>query len=55
VGDQEGKRWTRKQLGSVIQASDGELEQGLRERNVVEVDGECFIYGRPSTISHTTT
>ena len=34
------KRWTRAQLESVIQASDAELEEGLRERNVVEVDGE---------------
>jgi sister chromatid cohesion protein DCC1 len=39
----EGKRWSRQQLGSVIQASDGELEKGLRERNVVEVDGECEV------------
>jgi sister chromatid cohesion protein DCC1 len=36
----EGRRWTRAQLDSVVQASEGELERGLRERNVVELDGE---------------
>ncbi|RSH90931.1 hypothetical protein EHS25_010107 [Saitozyma podzolica] len=30
-------------LGSVIQASDGELEKGLRERNVVEVDDRMLL------------
>lgn len=34
------KRWTKEQLRSVVQASDAELEQGLKERNVIEVDGE---------------
>lgn len=34
-----GKRWTRNQLESVIQASSQELERGLKERNVIEVDG----------------
>jgi sister chromatid cohesion protein DCC1 len=33
------KRYTREQLGSVIQASEGELERGLKESNVVEVNG----------------
>lgn len=35
----EVRRWTRAQLESVVQASEGELERGLRERNVVEIDG----------------
>lgn len=34
------KRWTKEQLRSVVQASDAELEQGLKERNVIEVEGE---------------
>lgn len=34
------KRWTKEQLRSVVQASEAELEQGLKERNVIEVDGE---------------
>ena len=43
-GDDSGgakrvKRWTREQLGSVIQASEQELGLGLRERNVIQVDG----------------
>lgn len=33
------KRWTKEQLRSVVQASEAELEQGLKERNVIEVDG----------------
>jgi sister chromatid cohesion protein DCC1 len=33
------RKWTRAQLESVVQASEGELERGLRERNVVEIDG----------------
>ncbi|WVN90556.1 uncharacterized protein L203_105795 [Cryptococcus depauperatus CBS 7841] len=37
------KRWTKEQLQSVIQASDEELEEGLRERNVVEVDGKMLL------------
>ena len=36
----EGRRWTRRQMESVIQASEAELERGLKERNVVEVDGK---------------
>ncbi|KAK8858758.1 hypothetical protein IAR55_002987 [Kwoniella newhampshirensis] len=39
----EGKRWTRAMLGSVVQASEGELERGLRERCVVEVDGRMLL------------
>lgn len=35
----EGRRWTKRQMESVIQASEAELERGLKERNVVEVDG----------------
>ena len=34
------KRYTRSQLCSVVQASDQELDEGLRENNVVEIDGE---------------
>ncbi|ODN73982.1 hypothetical protein L202_07476 [Cryptococcus amylolentus CBS 6039] len=37
------KRWTKEQLKSVVQASDRELEDGLRERNVVEVDGKLML------------
>ena len=37
------RKWTRAQLESVVQASEGELERGLRERNVVEIDGMSFI------------
>jgi hypothetical protein len=33
------RKWTKAQLESVVQASEGELERGLRERNVVEIDG----------------
>jgi len=33
------RKWTRAQLESVVQASEGELEKGLRERNVIEIDG----------------
>lgn len=36
----EARRWTRPQLESVVQASEAELDRGLKERNVVEVDGE---------------
>lgn len=35
----EGRRWTKRQMDSVIQASEAELERGLKERNVVEVEG----------------
>ncbi|KIR53055.1 sister chromatid cohesion protein DCC1 [Cryptococcus gattii Ru294] len=37
------KRWTKEQLRSVVQASDAELEQGLKERNVIEVDGRMLL------------
>jgi hypothetical protein len=44
----EGRRWTRAQLDSVVQASEGEIERGLRERNVVELDGEsCTTFEDP--------
>lgn len=36
----QGRQWTRAQLESVVQASEGELDRGLKDRNVVEVDGE---------------
>ena len=44
-----GRRWTRGQLESVIQASPGELEMGLKERNVVEVDGTSLFSIRSSS------
>ena len=50
--DEGGKarRWTRAQLESVVQGSEAELEVGLRERNVVEVDGMCPLpFGHGST------
>ncbi len=34
-----GRRWTRAQLASVVQGSEVELQAGLKERNVVEIDG----------------
>jgi hypothetical protein len=37
------RRWRKAQLDSVIQASAGELERGLKERNVIEIDGEYLI------------
>lgn len=46
-GGQEGgrktgvKTWTRAQLESVIQASEVELAAGLKERHVIEYEGEC--------------
>jgi sister chromatid cohesion protein DCC1 len=53
--DDEVRRYTRAQLESVIQASDAELEKGLRERNVVEVEGRstltsCPVADRPQTM-----
>ncbi|KAJ9098966.1 hypothetical protein QFC19_006190 [Naganishia cerealis] len=33
------KRYTRAQLQSLIQASDRELDAGLKQRNVIEIDG----------------
>lgn len=38
--DGRARKWTRAQLESVIQASEVELEVGLRDRNVVELEGE---------------
>ena len=35
--------WTRVQMESVIQGSDAELAGGLKERNVVEIDGESIL------------
>lgn len=40
AGSAEVKRYTREQLESVIQASTAELDKGLKERNIVEVDGK---------------
>ena len=45
-----GKRWTRAQLQSVVQASEEELDRGLRERNVIEQDGACC-FSRCSDVS----
>ncbi|WVQ96516.1 hypothetical protein IAU59_003621 [Kwoniella sp. CBS 9459] len=42
-GGRAGRTWTRDQLASVIQASDAELERGLKERNVVEVEGRMLL------------
>ena len=39
-GDKSGRRWTRAQLESVVQASTKELDDGLKEQNVVEFEGE---------------
>ncbi|WVQ65574.1 uncharacterized protein L199_003752 [Kwoniella botswanensis] len=43
--DQEKKvkKWTRDQLSSVIQCSEEELEKGLKERNVIEVNGKMLL------------
>ncbi|WVF69001.1 hypothetical protein IAT40_003775 [Kwoniella sp. CBS 6097] len=41
-GKGKGRTWTREQLASVIQASEAELERGLKERNVVEVEGRML-------------
>lgn len=38
-----GKRYTRAQLESIVQASDAELAAALREQNVVEVDGHMLL------------
>ncbi|WVQ85058.1 hypothetical protein IAT38_007222 [Cryptococcus sp. DSM 104549] len=49
AGGKKGKdkKWTREQLRSVVQASEAELEKGLRERNVVEVDGRMLLLPPP--------
>ncbi|KAK4685625.1 sister chromatid cohesion protein DCC1, partial [Tremellales sp. Uapishka_1] len=44
--DEEGKkrrRYTKAQLESIILASDKEIEQGLRERNVIECEGRLLL------------
>jgi sister chromatid cohesion protein DCC1 len=38
-----GRRYTLEQLRSVVQASEAELDKALKERNVVEIDGESAI------------
>lgn len=45
------KRYTRAQMQSVIQASDVELDAGLAERNVIEVDG-TFLLVSPIRDAH---
>jgi sister chromatid cohesion protein DCC1 len=40
AGAKEARVYTMDQMRSVIQASEAELQKGLRERNVVEVDGK---------------
>ncbi|OCF39547.1 sister chromatid cohesion protein DCC1 [Kwoniella heveanensis CBS 569] len=42
-GTRKGRTWTRKQLASVIQASEAELDRGLKDRNVVEVEGRMVL------------
>ncbi|WRT67975.1 uncharacterized protein IL334_004949 [Kwoniella shivajii] len=37
------KKWTRDQLNSVIQGSEEELAIGLKERNVIEIDGKMLL------------
>ena len=37
----KARRWTKAQLESVVQASQVELDAGLRERNVVQFNGRC--------------
>ncbi|WWD05076.1 hypothetical protein V865_003147 [Kwoniella europaea PYCC6329] len=37
------KKWTKDQLSSVIQCSEEELEKGLKERNVIEVNGKMLL------------
>ncbi|WWC70958.1 uncharacterized protein I206_104910 [Kwoniella pini CBS 10737] len=41
--EEKVKKWTRDQLNSVIQASDEELEIGLKERNVIEFQGKMLL------------
>lgn len=38
-----GRRYTLEQLRSVVQASEAELGKALKERNVVEIDGESLV------------
>jgi sister chromatid cohesion protein DCC1 len=47
-GKAKGRRYTREQLDSVVQASEGELSRGLRENNVIEVNGEPHLDFAPS-------
>ncbi|OCF57049.1 sister chromatid cohesion protein DCC1 [Kwoniella mangroviensis CBS 10435] len=44
-GEKENKvkKWTRDQLSSVIQCSEEELDKGLKERNVIEVNGKMLL------------
>lgn len=44
----EGRMYTMDQMRSVVQASEAELQKGLRERNVVEINGKllyCLAHG----------
>ncbi|WWC88665.1 uncharacterized protein L201_003578 [Kwoniella dendrophila CBS 6074] len=36
------KKWTKDQMMSIIQSSEIELEQGLKDRNVIEVEGKML-------------
>jgi hypothetical protein len=49
------RKWTRAQLESVVQASEGELERGLRERNVVEIDGTYLLHSEADDRSNVIT
>ena len=42
-GGKEARRWTRAQLESVVQGSEEELGRGLKERNVIELDGMSIL------------
>lgn len=54
-GHGPGKRWTKGQLASVVQASQDELDRGLRERSVIEVDGELLAATRRGVTQRTET
>lgn len=45
----EGKRYTRAQISSIVQASEDELERALRANNIVEVDGYMLLL-RPAEL-----
>lgn len=45
----EGKRYTRAQISSIIQASEEELDCALRANNIVEVDGHMLLL-RPAQL-----
>lgn len=41
------KQYTRAQLASIVQSSDAELDAGLRERNVITIDGTPRVLPSP--------